>query len=539
MAVTGFLSNLIFRSNDDHDVVITSLGACHPDDSLHRYAEVGRMLRPRRINMQFTKSVAGALLVSAALFAQGAAADGIKGAIKHVLLISVDGLHDSDLSAYVAANPTSAMATLAGMGIHYDHASAAMPSDSFPGLLAIVTGGSPKSTGVYYDDSYDRVLSAPGSDCSVKGSEIVLDESLDVNTDSVDAGGGIDPTKLPRDGAKGCAPLYPHSFLRVNTIFEVIKSAGMPTAWSDKHPAYDLVNGPSGKGVDDLYTPEINVGATTDTVAATEAYDDLKVTAVLNEIGGKTSAGKPGVVPAVFGMNFQAVSVGQKTKGYSDAKGMPSTDLADALKHTDASLGKFLAAIKTAGIDKETLVIVSAKHGQSAIDPTLRKIVDSKAIGKTLDKVTPGLAAQVTADDVALIWLTDQSKTADAVKALEAAKSDLGIDKVMGAAEVTAMFGDAMKDSRVPDVVIVPVKGVIYTKPTATKLEEHGGFTDDDVHVPVLVANPAIKASTVSDAVGTASIAPTILAALGLDPMSLQAVKSEGTKVLPGLGLDK
>ena len=488
--------------------------------------------------MRLTKSVAGALLVSAALFAQGAAADGIKGTIKHVLLISVDGLHDSDLSTYVAANPKSAMATLAGMGVHYDHASAAMPSDSFPGLLAIVTGGSPKSTGVYYDDSYDRSLSAPGSDCKVKGTEIVYDESLDKVPEQVDAG-GLNEALLPRDGAKGCAVVYPHQFLRVNTVFEVIKAAGLPTAWSDKHPAYDLVNGPSGKGVDDLYTPEINVGKTTDTVAATAAYDDLKVAAVLNQIGGKTSAGKPGVVPAIFGMNFQAVSVGEKTKGYVDAKGTPSPDLAEALKHTDESLGKFLAALKTAGIDKQTLVIVSAKHGQSAIDPAARKIVDAKGIGKVLDTVAPGLIAQLTADDVALIWLTDQSKTADAVKALEAAKADLSIDKVLGAAEVGAMFGDALKDSRVPDLVILPVKGVIYTKPDASKLEEHGGFAEDDVHVPVIIANPAIKAATVTDAVATAEIAPTILAALGLDPASLQAVQAEGTKVLPGLALDK
>ena len=488
--------------------------------------------------MKFIKTLTGALLVSAAVLSQPAAADGIKGAIKHVLLISVDGLHDSDLSAYAAANPASAMATLAAMGVHYDHATTAMPSDSFPGLLAIITGGSPKSTGVYYDDSYDRALSAPGSDCSVKGTEIVYDESIDKVPESVDAG-GIDEAKLPRDPANGCALVWPHQFLRVNTVFEVIKTAGLPTAWADKHPAYDLVNGPSGKGVDDLYTPEINVGKTTDSVTTTEAYDDLKVTAVLNEIGGMSSAGKPGVVPAIFGMNFQAVSVGQKTKGYTDAKGTPSPDLAVALKHTDESLAKFLAALKVAGIDKDTLVILSAKHGQSAIDPAARKIVDKKGIGKVLDTVAPGLIAQLTADDVALIWLTDQSKAADAAKALEAAKTDLSIDKVMGPAEITAMFGDATKDSRVPDLIILPVKGVIYTKPDATKLEEHGGFSEDDTHVPVIVSNPAIAAATISDAVGTASIAPTILAALGLDPMALQAVKAEGTRVLPGLGLDQ
>lgn len=69
----------------------------------------------------------------------------------------------------------------------------------------------------------------------------------------------IDPTKLPRirDKYGNCVALYPHGALRTNTIFEVAKSKGWRTAWADKHPAYDLVNGPSGKGVDDLYTPEI------------------------------------------------------------------------------------------------------------------------------------------------------------------------------------------------------------------------------------------------------------------------------------------
>ena len=45
--------------------------------------------------------------------------------------------------------------------------------------------------------------------------------------------------------------------IRVNTVFEVVKAAHLPTAYSEKRPAYDFLNGPSGKGVDDLYTPEI------------------------------------------------------------------------------------------------------------------------------------------------------------------------------------------------------------------------------------------------------------------------------------------
>ena len=182
------------------------------------------------------------------------------GTMKHVLLISIDGMHEIDLANYIAANPTSALAALAAHGTHYSMASSAKPSDSFPGLLSMLTGGSPKSTGVYYDDSYDRALSAPGSDCTVKGTEVVYDESIDKNPDAIDGGGGIDEAKLPRDGANGCKAVYPHEFLRTNTIFEVAKAAGMKTAWSDKHPAYEIVNGPSGKGVDDLFVPEIKIG---------------------------------------------------------------------------------------------------------------------------------------------------------------------------------------------------------------------------------------------------------------------------------------
>src|SRR5205823_3006507 len=179
-------------------------------------------------------------------------------AFARVLLLSIDGMHAVDLARFVAIHADSALAQLTASGRTYTQAAATKPSDSFPGLLAMVTGGSPRSTGVYYDDSYDRNLSAPGSDCSVKGTEVVYDESIDIKTDAMDGGGGINEALLPRDPANGCTPVYPHQFLRVNTIFEVVKAAGGRTAWSDKHLAYELVNGPSGKGVDDLFVPEIN-----------------------------------------------------------------------------------------------------------------------------------------------------------------------------------------------------------------------------------------------------------------------------------------
>lgn len=485
--------------------------------------------------MKLRSSFLAAALASGLIATNAIAA----GTMKHVLLISIDGMHETDLTNFIAANPTSALASLAGHGTHYSMASSAKPSDSFPGLLSMLTGGSPKSTGVYYDDSYDRALSAPGSDCKIKGTEVVYDESIDKNPDAIDGGGGIDEAKLPRDGANGCKVVYPHEFLRTNTVFEVAKAAGMRTAWSDKHPAYEIVNGPSGKGVDDLFVPEINsAGEITSTAAKTAAYDDTKVAAIINQIDGKSSLGKEGAgVPAIFGMNFQAVSVGQKTVGYTDAKGTPTPDLAEAIKHTDASIGKMVAELAAKGLDKDTMVIIAAKHGQSAIDPALKKIVDKKMFGKALNGVAKDLVAKGTFDSVGLLWLSDQSKTADAVKVLIVMKDQAAITEIYDAAKVTEVFGDATKDSRIPDIVILPNNGVIYTKPDAKKLAEHGGFGQDDTHVALLISNPAMAASTVADPVTNMQIAPTILAALGLDPMALQSVKAEGTKVLPMVGL--
>ena len=485
--------------------------------------------------MKLRSSFLAAALASGLIATHASAA----GTMKHVLLISIDGMHEKDLANFIAANPTSALAGLASHGTHYSMASSAKPSDSFPGLLAMLTGGSPKSTGVYYDDSYDRALSAPGSDCKIKGTEVVYDESIDKNPDAINGGGGIDEAKLPRDGANGCKVVYPHEFLRTNTVFEVAKAAGMKTAWSDKHPAYEIVNGPSGKGVDDLFVPEINsAGEITSTAAKTAAYDDTKVAAIINQIDGKTSLGKDGVgVPAIFGMNFQAVSVGEKTVGYIDAKGTPTPELAEAIKHTDASIGKMVAELTAKGLDKDTMVIIAAKHGQSAIDPAMKKIVDKKMIGKAVDGVAKDLVAQGTFDSVGLLWLSDHSKTADVIKVLTAMKDQVAIAEIYDAAKIAAVFGDASKDSRVPDIAILPNNGVIYTKPDAKKLAEHGGFGEDDTHVALLVSNPAMAATTMADPVTNMQIAPTILVALGLDPMALQSVKAEGTKVLPMVGL--
>ena len=249
----------------------------------------------------------------------GAAQAASNSNIKHVLLISVDGMHALDVANYIQKHPNSALAQLAQTGITYSNARTPSNSDSFPGLLALVTGGSPVSHGLFYDVSYDRTIFDPtNTTCSGgAGNMMVFDESIDKYNSAGVSLNVIDPAKLPRILDHGnCVALWPHSALRTNTIFEVVKAAGGHTAWADKHPAYDLVNGPSGHGVDDLYTPEVtNAGGfdNTHSVVCTVMNDQLKVAAILNEIHGLNHDGSLGPgVPEVFGMNFQGVSVGQK-----------------------------------------------------------------------------------------------------------------------------------------------------------------------------------------------------------------------------------
>jgi len=421
----------------------------------------------------------------------------------HVLLISVDGMHAVDLRRYVAdpSHANAALTKLSQQGIIYSRALTTAPSDSFPGMIAQATGGTPRSADVFYDDSYDRTMFAAGSNCAGEpGAEVQFAENIDNDLTRVDAGGTlgqpltqIDSGKLPLRLVDGrCTPVYPHDFIRVNTLFEVIHRHGGRTAWADKHPAYDILNGPSGEGVDDLFTPEINSlipngdGKTDNTGSflATQANDHLKVVAVLNEIDGKDSTGTHVVgVPAIMGMNFQAVSVGQKLAksgptdpagligGYLDANATPGTALSGQLDFVDKSIGAMVAELQGQGLLDQTLIIVSAKHGQSPIDPSARRAIDDAPYGDT-----PGHAFHV-ADDEALVWLKPSTRPADLVAAetyLQGKAQSLAIDRLLNRDALRTRYRDPQSDSRTPDFIALSAHGVIYTM--GTKLAEHGGF---------------------------------------------------------------
>jgi hypothetical protein len=420
------------------------------------------------------------------------------------------------------------------------------------------------------------------------------EEGIDIDQSKVNGGapgasltdGGlasIDPQRLVRDPAHNCNPVYPWQFVRANSIFSVIHQAGGYAAWSDKHPAYASVGsgiGPSA--LDDFYAPEINsnviglpgvttptgiscatvrdpnsdITAWTNSFQNIQCYDTLKVDAILHEIEGKNHLGtKTTQVPTIFGMNFQALSVGQKlieasnstTGGYLDAQGTPSAALLDEFKFVDASIAAFVNGLKARGLFQSTLIVITAKHGQSPIDP-------ARYVAQTRNGTSPATLLSnagyipysestnnptgigPTEDDVSLLWLKNSSETDASVQILEnnASASGIALGQIFYGPALAINYNDPTVDPRTPDIIVTPNVGVTYSGSHA-KQEEHGGFAHDDTNVVLLLAHPGFEPRTVKAEVGTAQVAPTILQALHLDPRALDAVRIEGTGVLPAV----
>jgi hypothetical protein len=537
--------------------------------------------------------------------------------IKRVLLISVDGMHAVDFLNCAKGVSTvnhgepfcPALAALAKTGVNYVAASTSKPSDSFPGLTAIITGGSPAVTGVYYDVAYSRNFDAPAKTTGnglgagpcipnrpPTGTTTEYEEGIDIDQTMVNGGapgaaltdGGIasiDPQRLVRDPSNGCKPVYPWEFVRANSIFSVIHQAGGYAAWSDKHPAYSSVaSGIGPSALDDFYAPEINsnviglpgVATPTGVSCATvldpgsdltawtnsfqniQCYDTLKVDAVLNWIDGKNHLGtKKTQVPTIFGMNFQALSVGQKlieasnnvTGGYLDAAGTPSAALLGEFQFVDASIAAFVHELNAKSLYDSTLIVITAKHGQSPIDPS--RYVPQTRVGTSpatllsnagfipdSESTNNPTGIGPTEDDVSLVWLKSSSDTEASVNILESNASATGIalGQIYYGPSLSLNYNKPTVDPRTPDIIVTPNVGVTYSGSHA-KQAEHGGFAHDDTNVILLLSNPSFKPKTVRASVGTAQVAPTILQALGIDPSALSAVRIEGTSVLPAVQL--
>jgi hypothetical protein len=534
---------------------------------------------------------------------------------KHVLLISVDGLHQADLDWFVTMHPQSTLAKLVREGSSFTRAFTPYPSDSFPGMVGQVTGGRPGTTGIYYDDAYNRrLLPAGTTDCknTKPGAEVNLSEVIAKDPNRLDSGQQIpglysdfskisqltgqardliDPATLPVD-PNTCLPVYPHQYLKVNTVFEVVHQRGLRTAWSDKHEAYEILNGPSGNGINDLFSPEINSSITDPTPpnavgpdwtkdnTSTQFYDALKVKAVINWLHGYDHAGttKTGV-PAILGLNFQSVSTAQKLNtskyyidpnntntvmsgglgGYTLNGAVPGPVLQSALTFVDDQLANMMKAVDPAS----TTIILSSKHGQSPQDRSALTIVNDGDMIDALncawennsasckDPSKTHLVAHAMDDDGILMWLNDRSPAAlrfaknflwnysgtgvgsDAQgNAISKSFTHAGTTQILAGDQVNTVFQVKKNDNRAPDLIGYAQYGTVWAGGKLSKIAEHGGHGMQDRHVPIVMWGANVHHTNNDQPVLTTQIAPTILKLLGFNPEELDAVRVEHTKSL-------
>lgn len=229
------------------------------------------------------------------------------------------------------------------------------------------------------------------------------------------------------------------------------------------------------------------------------------------------------------------------------------------IEFVDGAIGQMVAALSSQDLLRSTTIIITAKHGQSPIDPNrffpipghsgLNGMPPSQILASLLPAAeTTGLGP--TEDDISQLWLNNSNDTLAAVATLETPSNAkaAGIGQIFYGKSLETMFNApgvptvpgpcchlrAGGDPRTPDIIVAPNVGVVYAGSTK-KQSEHGGFAHDDTNVMLLVSNPRMAEKAVSSFVETSQVAPTILKLLGLDPDALEAVRKEGTPVLPGV----
>lgn len=219
-----------------------------------------------------------------------------------------------------------------------------------------------------------------------------------------------------------------------------------------------------------------------------------------------------------------------RTSGYENKTLDFTPELLKALDFVDSSFAQIISKLKQKDVYEDTLIIVASKHGQAPIDPTKYGKVDPSLV----PAATGVNVSFTTTDDIALIFLENSADTDTAVAGLNKARFDLRIaDIIYGPRLIAEGFGDPTKDPAVPNIIVRPIEGIIYTTSTA-KIAEHGGLNEDDRHVACFAHAQHLRPKTFTCPVSTRQVGPTILKVLGLKTGDLQGAKAEGTPVLDG-----
>ena len=237
----------------------------------------------------------------------------------HVLIVSIEGLRAVNLANFVASHPESTLGELSRRGVTFTNAHVPWP-DSAAGLMAIVTGGSPISTGIFSGEGYDRALARSG--CAPSATELNLKaRSAEVRTASA-----------------GCGVEAVHQLVRVNSMFDLVHAAGGRTAWADANAAHaDLLRGPSGSGLDEVFVAK---------ASAAEASDKECVDAVIGWMGHDVAK-----TPRLFGLSLGGLDAAERSVPLvrSAVVGNVAGVKRSPMEHVDAEVGRIIAGLEERG----------------------------------------------------------------------------------------------------------------------------------------------------------------------------------------------
>ena len=134
-----------------------------------------------------------------------------------------------------------------------------------------------------------------------------------------------------------------------------------------------------------------------------------------------------------------------------------------------------------------------------------------------------------------MVWLRDPTKAALAAKALSDAAVGLGIQDIYSGARLGLTLNSPAKDSRMPDIVLQPRAGVVWTSEGDRSLMFHGGMLDEDTHVALMISGAQLTGRSDPTYVPTTQLAPLLLRALGMEKFDLGALHLEHSPALPGI----
>ena len=356
-----------------------------------------------------------------------------QGPYTRVLFISFDGMHQNDFVRFVQLYPNSTFATLLDTAIAYSQAKASSPSDSFPATTAIFTGAQPRLSGIWWDDVWDRSLYPGTSNCEGSpGAECDWSANDDLNGTALDGGRSFNISVFPKRKTTWgtCETVYPHDFIRVNTIFEIARQNGLVTALAEKHPSYEFLNGNTGFGIVEGYYPEVSsVPRNLTSLSLTQAYDDLHWSAVSNWTMGNFVNGTkmPNGGPALYASNFQSLTYAQSFHRYADSAGAFEGNISAAIQRYDSRLGQLITTMKDAGTLNSTLLIIGSKQGQGPVDPNILRYINYT----TMIQAAGVPVSLFTADDGGVMWLKNSSDAPLAKANLIAQKNTTGVDFIL------------------------------------------------------------------------------------------------------------